>query len=35
MAFLVVIALIVAGMWVYFKLFAKPPCGCADKAATS
>jgi hypothetical protein len=35
MAFLIILGLVIGGMWIYFKLFAKPPCGCADKAVTS
>lgn len=35
MAFLIIVAIIVGSMWLYFKLFAKPPCGCADKQVTS
>jgi len=29
MAFVVLLAIVVGGMWLYFKFFSKP-CGCKD-----
>jgi hypothetical protein len=29
--FLVIVGLIVGSMWLYFRFFAKTPCGCQDK----
>jgi hypothetical protein len=33
MVFLLFVAAIVGSMWLYFKFFGKPPCGCLDKAS--